>query len=73
MEELFRGPDRTFCPAQIRRKDRAFKKELVEHVHLLLEKQATKYQRNRVFGRTLERLKDPQQEVCFRLSQVIKS
>ena len=64
VEELFRGQDQTFYQSQAGNY-RAFEKEIVEHVHLLLEKEAETYQNNRVFKLTLERLMDPVQEVCF--------
>ena len=64
VEELFRGQDQTFCQSQAS-KYQAFENELVEHVHLLLEKEAKTYRNNRVFKQTLERLMDPVQEVCF--------
>ncbi|CAL8272643.1 unnamed protein product [Gadus morhua 'NCC'] len=62
VEELFRGQDQTFYQSQAR-KYRAFEKELVEHVYLVLEKEAEAYRNNRVFKQTLERLMDPVQEV----------
>ena len=70
VEELFRGQDQTFYQSQAR-KYRAFEKELVEHVYLVLEKEAEAYRNNRVFKQTLERLMDPVQEVCFRFCSVI--
>ena len=64
---LFRGRDQMSAQRHILRY-RDFQKLVVQEVYLLLRQEATTYRHNRGFQRTLERLKDPEQEVCFRIS-----
>ena len=69
--QLFRGRDEMSSPSYIDRY-RAFQNLVVREVHLLLQEEATMNQGNPGFERTLERLKDPVQEVCFRFSYKTK-
>ena len=69
--QLFRGRDEMSSLSHIDRY-RAFQNLVVREVHLLLQEEATMNQDNPGFERTLERLKDPVQEVCFRFSYKTK-
>lgn len=42
---------------------KAFVNDMVEHIHLLLQKEAEQYSKNRVFLQNLKRLEDPKQEM----------
>ncbi|KAI3367440.1 hypothetical protein L3Q82_026294, partial [Scortum barcoo] len=58
-------------------KNLAFENDMVEHIHLLLQKEAKKYGKNRVFLQNLKRLEDPKEElklsreVCWPLKDTL--
>eukprot|EP00064_Thunnus_orientalis_P015715 superscaffoldBa00002967_g15772 len=62
--DLFKCRNENFSKAQ---QQKAFVDDMVEHIHLLLQKEAEKYSKNRVFLQNLKYLEDPKQEV--KLSQ----
>ncbi|XP_034567624.1 uncharacterized protein LOC117832553 [Notolabrus celidotus] len=70
--KLFKPPN--FCtPRSQRRQD--FDDEMVEHIHMLLQKEAKKYGKNRIFLKHLNCLKDPKEEVKInrKLHRLIKA
>ncbi|XP_034565804.1 uncharacterized protein LOC117831287 [Notolabrus celidotus] len=58
--KLFKPPN--FCTPRSQR-SQDFDDEMVEHIHMLLQKEAKKYEKNRIFLKHLNRLKDPKEEV----------
>ncbi|XP_034538334.1 uncharacterized protein LOC117811942 [Notolabrus celidotus] len=58
--KLFKPPN--FCTPRSQR-SQDFDDEMVEHIHMLLQKEAKKYGKNRIFLKHLNRLKDPKEEV----------
>ncbi|XP_034538333.1 uncharacterized protein LOC117811941 [Notolabrus celidotus] len=58
--KLFKPPN--FCTPRSQR-SQDFDDEMVEHIHMLLQKEAKKYRKNRIFLKHLNRLKDPKEEV----------
>ncbi len=60
--ELFKGRDKNFYKPQ-QQKNLVFESQMVEHIHLLLQKEAKKYGKNRIFLQNLKRLEEPKQEM----------
>ncbi|XP_034540793.1 uncharacterized protein LOC117813857 [Notolabrus celidotus] len=70
--KLFKPPN--FCTPRSQR-SQDFDDEMVEHIHMLLQKEAKKYEKNRIFLKHLNRLKDPKEEVKIsqKLHRTIKA
>ena len=52
-------------PTAERKEQQDFHEELVEHTHFLLQREAERYRRNRVFLNTLRRFTHPEEETTF--------